>query len=60
MEHDLFRVAALGSILDTEGRQGHRGAIPLNVQGDEQGISVFIKDSSEEANGEKDERLHKR
>jgi hypothetical protein len=36
------------------------GAIPLNVQGDEQGISVFIKDTNEEANGENDERLYER
>ncbi len=28
--------------------------------GNEQGISVFIKDTSEEANGENDERLYER
>jgi hypothetical protein len=28
--------------------------------GDEQGISVFVKDTSEEANGENDERLSER
>jgi hypothetical protein len=28
--------------------------------GDEQGISVFIKDTSEEANEENGERLHER